>query len=308
MSSNKLISVIMPVYGVEKYISQCLDSVVNQSYENLEIIVINDGTKDRSAEIAKEYARRDCRIKVYDYENGGLSVARNRGLELAKGEYISFVDSDDWLHPDFYKKLTDALEANNADIVKCSVIITDTVKEKIKGFKETKVRKSDIELFFHQGVLWVVVWNGLYKREVVTGVQYPVGIVYEDTYASGMYVLKAGTVVELKDPLYYYRNNLDGISKRPEKHPFDKVLVMSRLKEDWLQLGIADKRLDRNIAKEIYCFISNVSPLYRVKAIDEQCYNYVKDNLDFWGKLGFFFLIRKKHIPIYTSTQGSSSN
>lgn len=298
MSSNKLISIIIPVYGVEKYISQCLDSVINQSYDNLEIIVINDGTKDRSAEIAKEYARKDHRIKVYDYENGGLSAARNRGLELAKGEYISFVDSDDWLHPDFCKKQADALEANDADIVKCSVVITDTVKEKIKGFKETKVRKSDIDLYFHQGFLWVVVWNALYKRRVVTDVQYPVGIVYEDNYASGMYLLKAGIVVELKDPLYYYRNNLTGISKQPDKHPLDRVLVMSRLKEDWLQLGFADKRLDRRIAEQIYNFISIVSPLYRVKAIDEKWYNWVKDNISLGRKLRLFYLVKKKHIDI----------
>lgn len=303
MSNEKLISVIIPVYGVEQYICHCLDSVINQSYNNLEIIVINDGTKDRSAEIAKEYAGKDCRIKVYDYENGGLSASRNRGLLLAHGEYISFVDSDDWLHPDFIKKQADALEANDADIVKCSVVITDTVNEKIKGFKKSKVRKADVDLYFKQGFLWVVVWNALYKREIVTGVQYPEGIVYEDNYASGMYLLKAGTVVELKDPLYYYRNNLTGISKQPDKHPLDRVLAMSRLKEDWFQKGFADKRLDRRIAEQMYNYLSIVSPLYRVKAINEPCYNYIQDNLEFRKKIEFFFLIRKKHIHIYTFAQ-----
>ena len=97
-----LISVIIPVYGVEKYISQCLESVINQTYKNLEIIVVNDGTKDRSAEIAKEYAAKDSRIKVYDFKNGGLSVARNRGLEIAIGDYISYIDSDDWLDTKIY--------------------------------------------------------------------------------------------------------------------------------------------------------------------------------------------------------------
>ncbi|WP_302178527.1 glycosyltransferase family 2 protein [Phascolarctobacterium succinatutens] len=92
-----LISVIIPVYGVEKYISQCLESVINQTYKNLEIIVINDGTKDRSAEIAKKYAAKDSRIKVYDFKNGGVSLARNRGVNLANGEYIAYLDSDDWV-------------------------------------------------------------------------------------------------------------------------------------------------------------------------------------------------------------------
>ena len=88
MEREPLVSVIIPVYGVEKYIGQCLESVINQTYKNLEIIVINDGTKDRSADIAKEYAKKDSRIKVYDYENGGVSLARNRGMDFSKGEYI----------------------------------------------------------------------------------------------------------------------------------------------------------------------------------------------------------------------------
>ena len=100
-----LISVIIPVYGVEKYIAQCLESVINQTYKNLEIIVVNDGTKDRSAEIAKKYAAQDSRIKVYDFENGGISVARNRGLEIATGDYISYIDSDDWLDKRMYETL-----------------------------------------------------------------------------------------------------------------------------------------------------------------------------------------------------------
>ena len=162
MGNEKLISVIIPVYGVEKYIHQCLDSIITQSYKNLEIIVITDGTRDRSAEIAKEYARKDSRIRVYDYENAGVSVARNRGLDLAKGDYISFVDSDDWLHPSFYTKLADALETNDADIAKCSIIETDTVTESVIGFQKSKVREADFDLYFSKcGMLWIVVWNAL---------------------------------------------------------------------------------------------------------------------------------------------------
>jgi glycosyltransferase involved in cell wall biosynthesis len=303
MSNEKLISVIIPVYGVEKYISQCLDSVINQSYRNLEIIVINDGTKDKSAEIAKEYARKDCRIKVYDYANGGLSIARNRGLELAKGEYISFVDSDDWLHPDFYKKLAGALETNNADIVKCSIIIIDTVKEKIKGFKETKTRKSDIDLYFNQGFLWRVVWNALYKREIVMGVRYPANVNFEDNYASGMYVFKARIVVELNDVLYYYRRNLSGLSKGKKERPFDPLIAVSRLKNDLLKSGFADKRLDSCIALEVYHIIKDISPLYRIKAIDKEFYNFINGNLKLREKLVLFYMIHKKRIAVCSLTK-----
>lgn len=111
-----LISVIIPVYGVEKYISQCLESVINQTYKNLEIIVINDGTKDRSAEIAKKYAAKDSRIKVYDFKNGGVSLARNRGVNLANGEYIAYLDSDDWVDNKFYEVLLKAAMENDDNV------------------------------------------------------------------------------------------------------------------------------------------------------------------------------------------------
>lgn len=122
---NQLISVIIPVYGVEKYIGKCLESVIQQTYKNLEIIVINDGTKDKSAEIAKKYAAKDHRIKVYDYPNGGLSVARNRGLEHAHGDYIAFLDSDDWLDLKMYETLIKVALDNDADMVKCGFMETD---------------------------------------------------------------------------------------------------------------------------------------------------------------------------------------
>ena len=110
MQEEPLLSVIIPVYGVEKYISQCLKSVIQQTYKKLEIIVINDGTKDQSALIAKEYACVDERIKVYDFDNGGLSVARNRGLEIAQGKYVAFLDGDDCIEPDMYLGLIQEME------------------------------------------------------------------------------------------------------------------------------------------------------------------------------------------------------
>ena len=132
VQTEPLLSVIIPVYGVEKYIAQCLDSVIHQTYRNIEVIVINDGTKDRSAEIAKEYAKKDSRIKVYDFNNGGLSIARNRGIECAKGEYIAFLDSDDWLMQNMYEKLMEKIKEYGADIAKCSVIEIDTLNWKKK--------------------------------------------------------------------------------------------------------------------------------------------------------------------------------
>lgn len=114
MKEDIKVSIIIPVYGVEKYISQCLESVINQSYENIEIIVVNDGTKDNSMKIVEEYLL-DERIKIINKENGGLASARNRGIEEATGEYIYFLDSDDWIEVNTIEVLVE--ESNNLDII-----------------------------------------------------------------------------------------------------------------------------------------------------------------------------------------------
>lgn len=190
--SMPLVSVIIPVYGVEKYIAQCLESVINQTYNNLEIIVINDGTRDRSAEIAKEYAAQDSRIKVYDFENGGLSVARNRGLEIATGDYISYIDSDDWIDLKLYEVLIDSALTNNADMVKYGVIETDESKETRFSFDDAKIilneRKQAFDYYF-QGMLWTIACNGLYRCDLAKKVKFPENIVHEDNYSSGLFCI-----------------------------------------------------------------------------------------------------------------------
>ena len=238
---------------------------------------------------------------MYDYENAGVSVARNRGLELSKGDYISFVDSDDWLHPSFYTKLADALETNDADIAKCSIIETDTVTEKIIGFQKSKTKEADFNLYFGKaGILWIVVWNALYKREIVMDVRYPAGVNFEDNYASGMYIFKAKKVIELKDALYFYRYNTSGISKGIQKYPFDPLIIYSRLKNDLFKLGFTDKRMDSLVASEAFRLIRDrgASRMYRIKAIDKEWYEYVKDNLNLRRKIKLYYLLHKMHIDV----------
>lgn len=208
---SPLLSVIIPVYGVEKYISQCLESVINQTYKNIEVIVINDGTKDNSAAIAKEYAKRDCRVKVYDFENGGLSVARNRGLDLANGELIAFLDSDDWIAHDMYEMLVNKLILSNADIVKCGFCETDGEVHNNVTF-EADFETSGFSNYF-QGVLWTVVWNAVYKKELALKVHFPKNVVNEDNYASGMYIKFSNKIAVTSNILHYYRINPSGISK-----------------------------------------------------------------------------------------------
>ena len=220
-----LISVIIPVYGVEKYISQCLESVINQTYNNLEIIVINDGTKDRSAEIAKEYAAKDSRIKVYDFKNGGLSVARNRGLEIATGEYISYLDSDDWLDTKMYETLLETAMKNEADMVKCGIIETNGASEEKITFSDVKIINNEQHKAFEnyfKGILWTLAWNGLYKNELAKKVKFPDNVVHEDNYSSGMFLYLAKKVLVVPFCGNYYRFNDSGISKGGVKKPLIK--------------------------------------------------------------------------------------
>lgn len=127
-----MISVIVPVYKVERYIHQCIVSILNQTYQDLEILLIDDGSPDKCGEICKEYAKKDSRIKVFHTENHGLSAARNVGLQIAKGEYIGFVDSDDWIEPDMFEILLRRLEETGADISVCEIWRED-VEERHPG-------------------------------------------------------------------------------------------------------------------------------------------------------------------------------
>lgn len=125
MNHEKLLSVIVPVYKVEPYLRRCIDSIRNQTYQNLQIILVDDGSPDNCGAICNEYTKIDSRIMAVHQKNEGLSGARNNGLLFAKGEYIAFVDSDDWIHPTMYQTLITMMEENDLDMARCSIIETD---------------------------------------------------------------------------------------------------------------------------------------------------------------------------------------
>lgn len=296
-----LISVIIPVYGVEKYIAQSLESVINQTYKNLEIIVINDGTKDRSADIAKEYAAKDSRIKVYDFENGGVSLARNRGIKLANGEYIAYLDSDDWVDNKFYAVLLKAAMENDADMVKCGFIETDCRSKDIVSFDRDAVELNENNKCFKRyfdGVLWTVPPNALYSTNLARKVSFPLNLRYEDNYSSGAFLYYAKKVVSLKYAGYYYRINMDGFSKGVMKRPLDKILSINKLKKDLFASGFVDKKLDWKLSVEFYHFVRGWNDMYRVVAIQNDLYEYIMQNLDTRRKLSFLWMTIKKSLFI----------
>lgn len=207
MNSSK-ISVIIPVYKVEEYIERCIKSVINQTYENLEIILVDDGSPDNCPVICDKWAEKDSRIKVIHKENGGLSDARNAGMKIASGELIGFVDSDDWISKEMYQFLYENMKNNGSDISACGVqmiwedgtavrsltspgsCVLDTQEAMEAIIKETKLKQP--------------VWYKLYKTELIRDILFPVGKCHEDVFWSYQAIGRAKKVSVFDVPCYYY--------------------------------------------------------------------------------------------------------
>lgn len=202
------ISVIIPVYNVELYIRKCLDSVIFQTYRNLEIIIIDDGSKDNSRTICNEYAEKDSRIFVIHQDNAGLAAARNAGLDRASGEWIAFLDSDDWIEPEMYETLFHLALANNADIASCKTRIV-TLEGNIKALSDdnsiTILEPEEMiaGLLTQQKVRFEV-WNKLWRRSLIGDIRFKVGQVSEDVYFDRVLFLKANRMVHIDRTLHNY--------------------------------------------------------------------------------------------------------
>lgn len=209
-----LISVIVPVYNVEKYLSKCVDSCINQTYRNLEIILIDDGSTDGSGDICDEYSRLDERVVVVHQKNQGLSVARNTGIDISKGEWIGFVDSDDWIEPDFFEILYSLVNTSNADICSC---------QKCLRYDENPIDNSDTNRITKYGFaelikgllpndknITFVVWNKIWKRSLIGDVRFKQGQVCEDVAFDRQLFLRTNGLVHIDKTLYNYRQNRFG--------------------------------------------------------------------------------------------------
>lgn len=213
---NTLISVIVPVYKVENYLNRCIDSILNQTYRNLEVILVDDGSPDNCPSICEEYAKKDNRIKVIHQENGGLSSARNTGLTVASGELITFVDSDDWVANDMYQILYDTMTSQDADIVECNYFaVNEKTSEKSVPVKENLIYYNDdgLKALFLDKNIKSYVWNKLYKRNTIGDTTFPVGRSYEDTYTTYKFFSKAKKIVSINQPLYFYNIRSGSISR-----------------------------------------------------------------------------------------------
>lgn len=213
--NNALISVVIPVYNVEKYLRQCLESVVNQSYKKLEILVIDDGSTDKSGIICDEYAERDKRIHVYHTDNHGLSFARNFALERATGVYIAFLDSDDWLEADAYSILLKEALRTGADIVHFGFYqeFVNSTRESY-GTKNWFVVEGDdvLKALLLEKKVSDDVWDKFYKASLFKTIRYPEGRIFEDKATTYQLIKESTKLVYLPDCLIHYRNRNNSLS------------------------------------------------------------------------------------------------
>ena len=255
---EELISVIVPIYNVEKYLNKCIESIINQSYSNLEIILVDDGSKDNASIMCDSYLLKDNRIKVIHKENGGLSDARNVGIEKAKGKYIIFIDSDDWIDEKMIEILYDIIKKNNSDISICDYFLAyneeiQTQKENIKVINLSNIEALKKIYDKDLDVCMIVAWNKLYKIDLFKdNIRYPYGKIHEDEFTTYKLLYKAEKISYTNRKMYYYRQREKSImSKSFNKKRLD-VLEALEERAYYMKNTVKDEGLYKKTLIEYY--------------------------------------------------------
>ena len=246
-----LISIIVPIYNVEKYLSQCLDSILAQTYKMLEIILVDDGSPDICGQICDDYASRDSRIRVIHKTNGGLSSARNAGLEIATGDYVGFVDSDDWIAKDMYEYLLQNIICYNADIAECGyfeVFPDYSIRDRVHSVQ--RYNDKDALAALLELKIGNYSWNKLYRRELFEDIRFPEGMNYEDVRTTYRLFQKSHSVISLSEAKYFYRQNKSGIVSNPSIG--NKISCVESRMSRYRVLNEAFPNLRPQLLREIY--------------------------------------------------------
>lgn len=286
MSNTPLISMIIPVYNVEKLLPYCLDSIINQTFQDFEVICVNDGSPDNSLEILKRYAEKDSRFKIISQENGGVSSARNKGLECAIGDYICYIDADDYIHPNYLDVLYSFAEHHNADLVNCKFKRVDNYIAEYAN-----IDKKNIESFVYENPILLgcnsskknttySVWGKLFRRNFITGIKFEAySIIEDEVYVYAVLSRRPKTVV-IESILYFYVMNPLSITHSgiKQKHMYDyckalwnvinmykkenlqqeyKVVVETFIPSILKQMRGHCRRAPKEIRKEMYGILRN---------------------------------------------------
>lgn len=275
------ISVIVPVYNVEKYLHRCVDSIINQTYKDIEIILVDDGSTDRGGEICDNYAKLDNRIKVIHKKNGGLSDARNIGIENSTGEYISFVDSDDYIHYDMIKRLYINIKECKANISICGYLET---YENIDVINENELIINNIKYFNNiealnllydkkMGVNFVVSWGKLYEKNLFENILFPKAKLHEDQFTTYKLFFESKKIVYDSSKLYFYFQRNDSIMNKQfnikRMDIFDAYIEQLNLFEKYELNELAKLAIEKYI-NHIFWYIDLIKGLNDKKYIKKQ--------------------------------------
>ncbi len=296
MKNKPLISIIVPVYNVERYVLRCLDSLSCQRYKNIEIIIVDDGSTDDSGKICDEFSLGEERARVFHKKNGGLSDARNFGIKKAKGKIIALVDSDDFVKDNYVSRMYDVMEREGSDVVICGYDKQLPREEKISG------EKAAIRLLVEQNNTDIVAWNKLYKKELFEEINYPVGEKHEDALTTYKILAKAKIVSYLAESLYYYEEREGSIVK--SERPEERLNARERATREAIEFFKNNKKL--KAAAEVSLLLAKYAYLDAVikKEIDGRYYyknllwikkymNDFKDNKYMTSKLKLYNILIK---------------
>lgn len=285
---NELISVIVPVYNVENYLSRCVDSIINQTYSNLEIILVDDGSTDSSGIICDEYKKKDKRITVIHQENGGVSSARNRALDIIKGKYVVFSDSDDFVSKDYIMYLYKLLLKYKSDISICGL---QSVGEKyaVQNKREKSIvrvydSRTALEMLCYQKEIANAPWGKMYKASLFNDIRYPVGRAYsEDLITTYKLIDKSAKIVKGSKKIYFYYQRTDSVM-----HQSFSLKLMDKIEiSEEVMKHIQEKYPELIKAAICRFFISNVQVL-RVLPYKDKKYQhelkFIKENIRLYRK------------------------
>lgn len=230
------ISVIVPVYKVENYLQRCVDSILTQTYRDFELILVDDGSPDSSGTICDRYAQMDDRIRVLHQKNGGAAAARNAGLDLASGEWIAFVDSDDWIHPQYLSILFQVAIQEGADVVTCRYeLVKDSVKADDNEILPEIVAEDKEEYWVHDRMGAVVPWGKLFHHEQFANLRFPEGITTEDEYVTYKVLFECNTLIVLNNSIYRYFVNPNSVSRSDYLRRLPDILGAFKLHENYFR-------------------------------------------------------------------------
>ncbi|WP_434798704.1 glycosyltransferase family 2 protein [Terrisporobacter vanillatitrophus] len=296
---NPKISIIVPVYKVETYLNKCIDSILEQTFKDFELILVDDGSPDRCGNICDEYAKRDDRIVVIHKDNGGISSARNVGLDIARGDYIGFVDSDDWIDLNMYKILFDNIKIKNGDMCVCDYkkVYSDNslniIEESNEHICETLSKIEALKkIYSNKSTQFIVVWNKLFKKTLFDNLKFEMNRIYEDAFIINELIYKSKKVIYLNNKLYNYRQREGSIMNSScNIKELDSVYALSERVKFFYKLG--DKYLINK--SEVYYIEALLNSYRQLELLKEQ--NFEKNKLikDFKKTIKIYSILNNKY-------------